>query len=57
MVEDMVRNLAPAKELGMTTVWVDNGSERGSHGYDETIVDIRVTDVGEWLESILGETE
>ena len=25
MVEDMVRNLAPAKQLGMTTVWVDNG--------------------------------
>ena len=35
LVEDMVRNLAPAKQLGMTTVWVDNGSERGSHGYDE----------------------
>ena len=45
----------PAKQLGMTTVWVDNGSERGSHGYDETIVDVRVTDVGEWLESILGD--
>ncbi|MFL6930763.1 MAG: HAD-IA family hydrolase, partial [Xanthobacteraceae bacterium] len=55
MVEDMVRNLAPAKQLGMTTVWVDNGSERGNHGYDEAIVDVRVTDVGEWLESVLGE--
>ena len=32
----------PAKQLGMTTVWVDNGSERGSHGYDEAIVDLRV---------------
>ena len=31
--DDMVRNLAPAKALGMTTVWVDNGSERGDHGY------------------------
>lgn len=55
MVEDMVRNLAPAKSLGMTTVWVDNGSERGSHGYDDALVDVRVTDVGDWLESILGE--
>ena len=55
MAEDMVRNLAPAKALGMTTVWVDNGSERGSHGYEETIVDHRITDVGEWLESILGD--
>jgi putative hydrolase of the HAD superfamily len=57
MVEDMVRNLAPAKQLGMTTVWVDNGSERGNHGYDEAIVDVRVTDVGEWLESILGDDD
>ena len=55
MVEDMVRNLSPAKQLGMTTVWVDNGSERGNHGYDESIVDVRVTDVGEWLECILGD--
>ena len=27
-VEDMARNLAPAKAIGMTTVWVDNGSEQ-----------------------------
>ncbi|MFX9877843.1 HAD-IA family hydrolase, partial [Acinetobacter baumannii] len=27
-VEDMARNLRPAKQLGMTTVWVDNGSEQ-----------------------------
>ena len=55
MVEDMVRNLAPAKKLGMTTVWVDNGSERGSHGFEEAIVDHRIGDVGTWLQSILGE--
>jgi putative hydrolase of the HAD superfamily len=53
MAEDMVRNLAPAKQLGMTTVWVDNGSERGSHGFDNAIVDVRVTDIGEWLQGIL----
>ena len=57
MVEDMVRNLAPAKELGMTTVWVDNGSERVNHGFDEAIVDVRVSDVGAWLEEILGDAE
>jgi putative hydrolase of the HAD superfamily len=55
LADDMVQNLSPAKQLGMTTVWVDNGSERGNHGYDETVVDIRVTDLGEWLESILGD--
>ena len=55
LADDMVQNLAPAKQLGMTTIWVDNGSERGNHGYDEAIVDVRVTDIGEWLESILGD--
>jgi putative hydrolase of the HAD superfamily len=55
LADDMVQNLAPAKALGMTTIWVDNGSERGDHGYDESIVDVRVTDVSEWLETILGD--
>ena len=41
----------------MTTVWVDNGSERGNHGYGDTIVDHIVGDVGDWLESVLGESE
>jgi len=54
LVDDMAQNLSPAKALGMTTIWVDNGSERGNHNYDERIVDERITDVGEWLESILG---
>ena len=55
LADDMVQNLAPAKQLGMTTVWVDNGSERGDHGYDDCIVDVRVTEIGEWLESIIEE--
>ncbi|HVU30101.1 MAG TPA: pyrimidine 5'-nucleotidase [Sphingomicrobium sp.] len=57
LVDDMVQNLAPAKALGMTTIWVDNGSERGNHNYDSLVVDERIIDVGEWLESILGEHE
>lgn len=57
LVDDMVQNLAPAKALGMTTIWVDNGSERGNHNYDSKVVDERILDVGEWLESILGEHE
>ena len=52
MAEDMARNLKPAKELGMTTVWIDNGSERGSHDFHPDFVDVRVGDLGEWLESI-----
>ena len=53
LVDDMAQNLKPAKILGMTTVWVDNGSERGSHGADDSFIDHRISDVGEWLETIL----
>ena len=53
MVEDMAQNLVPAKKLGMTTVWVDNGSERGNHAYHPDHVDHRISDVGEWLDGIV----
>jgi putative hydrolase of the HAD superfamily len=53
LVDDMAQNLKPAKVLGMTTVWVDNGSERGSHGAEESFIDHRIEDVGEWLKTIL----
>ena len=55
LVEDMAQNLKPAKALGMTTVWVDNGSERGAHLAEEGHVDFVIADVGEWLETILGD--
>lgn len=50
--EDMARNLRPAKALGMATVWVDNGSERGSHDADESFIDYRTHDIGVWLNEI-----
>lgn len=54
-VEDLARNLEPAKALGMTTVWVDNGSEQvGTNGLP-AYVDYRTNDVGEWLTQMLGE--
>jgi len=53
LVDDMAQNLRPAKQLGMTTVWVDNGSERGDYGVDDSFIDHRITSVAEWLESIL----
>jgi putative hydrolase of the HAD superfamily len=53
-VEDMACNLAPAKALGMTTVWIDNGSEQGDRGADPSFIDYRTHDIGEWLTSILG---
>ena len=54
MVEDIARNLKPARALGMTTVWVRPVTEcavsreepEGDH------VDIETDDLVEWLESL-----
>jgi putative hydrolase of the HAD superfamily len=55
MVEDMARNLHPAKQLGMITVWIDNGSEQASHEADPAFIDYRIADIGEWLAEITGD--
>ena len=57
LVEDMAQNLKPAKALGMTTVWVDNGSERGNHLADDGHIDLTIADVGEWLDDLLGDDQ
>ena len=50
--EDMARNLAPAKAIGMTTVWIDNGSEQGpEQGRD--FIDFTVHDLASWLHHIM----
>jgi len=56
-VEDMARNLVPAKALGMTTVWVDNGSEQAGRDADPAFIDYRTADIGEWLTDIVKEEE
>lgn len=54
-VDDMARNLAPAKSLGMVTVWLDNGSEKGGHDADLASIDYVAHSLGEWLGEVLGE--
>lgn len=50
--DDMARNLAPAKAIGMTTVWVDNGSEQAADA-DRSYVDYRVDDITAWLQDVM----
>jgi putative hydrolase of the HAD superfamily len=52
--EDMARNLAPAKAIGMTTIWVDNGSEQAPDA-DRSYIDHTTHDICHWLQSILEE--
>ncbi|MES2057291.1 MAG: pyrimidine 5'-nucleotidase [Pseudomonadota bacterium] len=51
-VEDMARNLAPAKAIGMTTVWVDNGSEQAVDR-DRSYIDFTTHDITHWLQAVL----
>ena len=54
-VEDMARNLAPAKALGMTTVWINNGSDQAGGEACPSYVDYEIADLGDWLHEILGD--
>ena len=56
-VEDMARHLKPAKAIGMTTVWINNGSEQGREPDDRAFVDYEVNDLGQWLHEMLGEEQ
>jgi putative hydrolase of the HAD superfamily len=49
MVEDMARNLRPAKQLGMATLWVNNGSEQAESADWSAIVDHQTDALGPWL--------
>jgi putative hydrolase of the HAD superfamily len=52
--EDMARNLQPAKELGMTTLWIDNGSEQASEDEFAPFVDYRTSHLTDWLHELTG---
>ena len=51
LVEDVLNNLRPAAQLGMTTVWVRNGSEF-SHGTVDEHVHVIADDLVSWLQQI-----
>jgi putative hydrolase of the HAD superfamily len=58
MFEDLARNLVPAHELGMTTVWIDNGSAWSRQGPDNPVaetrhIDYRTSDLAGFLKGIL----
>lgn len=48
--EDMARNLAPAKMMGMQTVWINNGSDLGDLESEADHIDHRIDDLASWLD-------
>ena len=55
-VEDMARNLAPAKAIGMVTIWVKNGSEAGNHDHHPDFIDFETDHLRPFLAGIFGES-
>ena len=51
MVEDIARNLEPAADLGMTTVWIKSDSHFGNWGADGDYIHHITEDLVDWLES------
>ncbi|MFC7048811.1 pyrimidine 5'-nucleotidase [Emcibacter nanhaiensis] len=52
MVEDIARNLEPAREAGMTTVWVPTHQEWSRDGMNEAHIDYTVEDLTGWLSDL-----
>ncbi|HEY7978321.1 MAG TPA: pyrimidine 5'-nucleotidase [Rhizomicrobium sp.] len=57
MFEDITRNLVEAKELGMTTVWLKNGSDWSRQGPSQPVaqphhIDYETDDLAAFLQSI-----
>jgi putative hydrolase of the HAD superfamily len=52
-VEDMAQNLAPAKALGMQTIWLDLATDWGDRAKDDAAIDLVAGDIVQWLDYTL----
>lgn len=50
--EDMAKNLLPAKDMGMTTVWVHTDLEWAQHGRDDPRIDHETNDIVGFLRNL-----
>jgi putative hydrolase of the HAD superfamily len=50
--DDMARNLKPAHDIGMATLWIDNGSEQGADP-DRSFIDFTTGDLTRWLHDLM----
>lgn len=53
LVEDIARNLAPAAELGMTTVWVPNDTDWSRDGAEDGHIHHVTEDLADWLSALV----
>lgn len=55
MIEDIARNLEPAAELGMGTVWLRSGPRRGPEVTETDHIDYVIDDLAAWLDAAADE--
>lgn len=53
MFEDMARNLIPAHDRGMATVWINTGSSWGEMDHDPETIHAETASLNDWLHSFL----
>lgn len=54
MLEDIARNLEPAHEMGMTTVWLRSDHDHSAAGAESDHVHYVIDDLVEWLQAQAG---
>ena len=57
MVEDLARNLSPASEAGLKTVWVRTSSEWSGRDANPDHIDHSTDDLTAWLEALTAEAD
>ena len=51
-IEDIAKNLEPAKELGMKTVWLINDEYWGKKDSDKDFIDLKIKNLSSFLKEI-----
>jgi len=57
MVEDMAKNLVPAADMGMTTVWLDTGVDWSRERSEDGHIHHRAEDLAAWLTDIVAHAD
>jgi putative hydrolase of the HAD superfamily len=50
--EDMARNLKPANQMGIATIWINNGAELGAHDHHDDHIDLTANSIEQALDTI-----
>jgi len=53
MVEDMARNLAPAHDRGMSTIWLKTDNDWGKMGHSKNFIHHEIDNLTLWLKGLL----